>query len=50
MVYDAKVVLPTDLEHDDDVDHMFTGESQEEGMMQRSSSFSRLQNQGYRMQ
>ena len=32
----------------DDVDHIFAGEPQEEGMMQQNKSFPWLQNQGYR--
>ena len=34
----------------DDVDHTFAGEPQEEGMMQQSSSFPRLKNQGCQIQ
>ena len=32
----------------DDMDHMFAGEHQEEGMMQQSSNFPWLENQVYR--
>ena len=34
----------------DDVDHTFAGEPQEEGMMQQSSNFPWLQNQGCQIQ